>query len=268
MPFLVAVLMLSATSAQSIHPAVSSVHGITQVPQKHSGPLKSPLTHGPEISVSGQIAYQVWKDERLGVALPHILRFPDPDVMMKVNEALGRELENRRQAVVECMGEDEDEDEGEQDSGRRSWEEQDSVSLFTADVLSVVRRSDYYCGGNHPDTALEPLVYDLHTGKTLDLKDLFKAQEQSAPLADGTVPDGPSHRLLFQLFLRHYKTPQGCADVMSPETTLKIFFTSQGLVIAPELAHAIQSCGEEILIPYAELRTHLKAPWRFAGSHS
>jgi hypothetical protein len=118
-----------------------------------------------------------------------------------------------------------------------------------------------------PTNALEPLVYDLHTGKTLDLKDVFEVQKESAPLADGTVPDGPSHRLLFQLFLSHYKTEEGCADVMYPETTLKMFSTDRGLVIAPELAHVVQACGEEILIPYAELRTHLKSRWRFASSH-
>ena len=249
--YLVAVLALSAIWAQSTGSStVNMLHGVTQV----SDPLKSPLAHGPEIRVSSQIGYSMWKDKHLGVSLPHITRFPDSVVMMKVNEELGRELEKRRGTVAECLEEI--------DSGDRSWDEQVSVLLFTADVLSIVRRSDYYCGGNHPNTALEPLVYDLHTGKTLDLKDVFKAQEESALLSDGTVPDGPTHRLLFQLFLRHHKIQEGCSDVeYRPETTLKIFFTGQGLVVAPELPHVIQACGEEILIPYKEMRPHLKRRW-------
>ena len=131
---------------------------VTQVSKEHSDLLKSPLTHEPEISLSSEIGYAMWRDQRLGVGLPHITRFPDPGVMLKVNEELGRELQKRREAVVECMDE--------HDSPGWSWEEEVSVSLFSTDVLSVVRRSDYYCGGNHPNTALEPLVYDLHTGTT------------------------------------------------------------------------------------------------------
>ncbi|HEY6968306.1 MAG TPA: hypothetical protein VJA94_03810 [Candidatus Angelobacter sp.] len=263
MPFsrlhLIAVFVLSATWAQSTDLiAVNSLQGITQVSKEHSDPLKSPLSKGPEIRVSSGIGYAMWKDKRLGVGLPHITRFPDTGVMIKVNEELGRELQKRRETVAECLEET--------DSRGRSWEEQVSVSLFSADVLSIVRRSDYYCGGNHPNTVLEPLVYDLHTGKTLDLQDVFEGQKESAPLVDGTVPDGPSHRLLLQLFLRHHKIQEGCADVeYPPETALKIFFTARGLVVAPELPHVIQACGEEILIPYAELRTHLKCRWRPAS---
>src|ERR1700746_2546185 len=161
--YLIVIFVLSPGWAQPTDSStVSSAHGINQVSKEHSDPLKSPLTHGPKISVSSEIGYAMWKNNRLGVGLPHITRFPNPGVMMRVNEELGRELQKRREAVVECMDE--------HDSPGWSWEEEVSVSLFSTDVLSVVRRSDYYCGGNHPNTALEPLVYDLHTGKTLDLR--------------------------------------------------------------------------------------------------
>jgi hypothetical protein len=262
---LIAVLAVAWTkptdsfAGDGLHPGISGKPEIVPE-QAGSDDLKkndSSLTHGPEVRVSSGISYAMWKDEHLGIGLPHITRFPDAGVMTKVNEELGLELQNRREMVADCLDTT--------DGGGRSWDEQVSVSLFTPDILSIVRRSDYYCGGAHPDTALEPLVYDLHTGKTLDLKNVFKVQQESAPLTDGTVPDGPGHALLLQLFLRHFKPQEGCADVIGSDTTLKIFFTERGLTIASELGHAVQACGDEILIPYSELRAHLRSDWRFAS---
>jgi hypothetical protein len=114
----------------------------------------------------------------------------------------------------------------------------------------------------------EAFVYDLRTGAVLDLKDFFQAQDRSAILEGGAVPDGPTHDLLIKLYRRRWARPRDLkadecgVDDFTSDTTLKIYFDHAGLVIVPELAHAIAGCGPRVTIPYQELRPFLRNSWQ------
>src|SRR5262249_15613582 len=150
--------------------------------------LDFPLRSGPQTMVKREAGYLVQRDKRFKVALPRLTHFPDGKVMNRVNLDLAQKFARARLDAASCL----------QGMNFRAgtWDEERRVAAFSEVVLSIVRETSYYCGGAHPDGTTEAFVYDMRTGSVLDLKDYFKAQDTSAILEDGEVPDGPTHDLL------------------------------------------------------------------------
>lgn len=214
--------------------------------------LDFPFRTGAEIRVGKEIAYVMQIDDRFKVSLPRLTHFPDVHIMTRINRDLARKLDKARLDAAFCH-------QGIGFAGGE-WEEEQRVTLFTATILSIMRETTSFCGGAHPDASADPIVYDMRTGRELDLKRLFQVQTQSAVLKDGVVPFGPAHSLLIKLYHRHYVKPaKEChkSDVTS-DTTLKTYFNRTGLVLIPELEHARAGCALSLTIPYEELRPFLK----------
>jgi hypothetical protein len=224
--------------------------------------LDYPLRSSAEIMVNAKAGYVVQTDERFKVGMPHLTHFPDAKVMELVNLDLARKLKQARLAAAACL-----EGSSQKDG---MWDESVRVAIFSDIVLSIVRQTGYNCVGTvHPDAVTESFVYDMRTGAVLDLKDFFEVQTTSAVLEDGAVPQGATHDLLIEHYRRHYVKPRDCdssgdftVDNFDSSTTLKIYFDHKGLVISPELSHAIAGCGPEKTIPYQELRPFLRKEWQ------
>lgn len=172
--------------------------------------------------------------------------------MHRVNQDLARKLDKARLDAAFCR-------QGISFVGGE-WEEKQRVTLFNSTILSILRETNLFCGGVHPDASADPIVYDMRTGRELDLKSLFRMQTQSAVLKDGVVPLGTAHSLLIKLYYRHYIKPaREChkRDVTS-DTTLKTYFDKTGLVLIPELDHARAGCALPVTIPYKELRPFVR----------
>lgn len=219
--------------------------------------LDFPLQTGPEIPAGEWGAYVMQTDERFKVVLPHLTRFPDKQVMSRVNQDLAARLKGGRLAAADCL-------QG-LDFNSGSWDEEVHVGVFTERILSIVRDEEYFCGGAHPDGGPDPILYDMRTGRDLDMKDVFKVQETSATLEYGSVPQGATHSLLLGLYKKHYVRPDSECDEneIGDDTAIKMYFDQTGLVIAPELSHATRGCGPAITIPYPELRPFLREEIRF-----
>jgi hypothetical protein len=211
--------------------------------------LDFPLRTTSEVKVSQGAGYVVETDPRFKVSLPHLIDFPDPNITDRINRDLSRRLEKARLEAAFCL-------QGIDFRGGE-WNENLRVARFR-DTLSIVREVFYSCGGLHPDAVTEPLVYDLQTGRLLDLKDFFRVQPESAVLEDGVVPAGPVHSLLLSLYRRHYVKPSDECETenFNSDTTLKMYFDQRGLVIVPELSHVDQGCGPKIAVSYQELRPY------------
>lgn len=210
--------------------------------------LDFPLRTSTEIRISKEIAYIMQTDDRFKVSLPRLTHFPDLQIMHRVNQDLTRKLDRARLDAAFCR-------QGIGFTGGE-WEEEQRVTLFNATILSIMRETNYSCGGPHPDASADPIVYDMRTGQELDLKNLFPVQTDNAVLKDGVVPLGPAHSLLLKLYHRHYVKPaKEChkSDAGS-DTTLKMYFDKMGLVLIPELEHARAGCAFSATIPYEELR--------------
>jgi len=154
--------------------------------------LEFPLKTGPEIRVGNGTAYAMRTDERYSVSLPRLTQFPDAAVMNRVNTDLENELRLRRLRAAGCLFE------GQLFSGGQ-WEEKTRVALVSRNLLSIVRDAMWYCGGAYPDGGSEPLMYNLKTGRPLEMGDVFaRASKDSAK--GGQVAEGPVHKALLALY--------------------------------------------------------------------
>jgi hypothetical protein len=141
------------------------------------------------------------------------------------------------------------------------------VALLTRDILSLVRNTEYFCGGAHPDASIEPLLYNLRTGAAFDFRDFFQVTAGNGIAKDGVVPRQRAYLPFFALYLRHYKMlkdkDKDCSEAVereaSLEGTLKVYFSKEGLVLFPEMPHVAAACGEAITVPYKELGPLLKS---------
>jgi hypothetical protein len=197
-------------------------------------------------------AYRMRTDKRVQkMKMPYQTRFHDAKVMERVNVGLAKRLEGDRAQADYCLAAD-----------NGSWEEEVRVAVFTKTLLSVEHDTFMSCGGPYPIGLVDAELYDMRAGRELDLKDFFKAQETSAVVHDGVVPEGPAHSLLLGLYKKHYVKPgldpECDEDRINYVKTIRMYFDRKGVVILPELAHAIQGCGPDITIPYAELRPFLR----------
>jgi len=213
--------------------------------------LEFPLKTGPEIRAGNGIAYAMRTDVRYSVSLPHLTRFPDAAVMDRVNTDLENELRLRRLRAAGCLFE------GQLFSGGQ-WEEKTRVALFSRNLLSIVHDAMWYCGGAYPDGGSEPLMYNLKTGRPLEMGDVFaRASKDSAK--SGQVAEGPVHKALLALYLQHHgRSEKGCENVFDDRPPLTFYFDEKGISLEPELAHAIRGCGAAIVVPYGELHGVLR----------
>jgi hypothetical protein len=197
-------------------------------------------------------AYRMRTDKRFHkMKMPYLTRFHDAKAMESVNLGLARRLEKDRIQADSCLSAD-----------HGSWEEEVRVAVFTKTLLSVVHDMFMTCGGPYPIRLVDAELYDMRTGRELDLKDFFKAQETSAVVRGGVVPEGPTHSLLFELYTKHYVKPDvepKCdEDRINHVRTIRMYFDWRGVVILPEMAHAIQACWPGVTAPYGELRPFLR----------
>jgi hypothetical protein len=133
--------------------------------------------------------------------------------------------------------------------------------LITARWLVATRQSDSYCGGAHPDEASEPLLFDLSTGRPVDLHDWLNAKaikrERFGSGADEAKELTPEFRSV--LLARWKPADTECGDPVREADFWTIELTRTGLVFRPELAHVVQACADDVALPFARLRPYLSA---------
>ena len=143
------------------------------------------------------------------------------------------------------------------------------VTMTGPRFLSLVARDEEFCGGAHPDNSSLALVYDLESGRPVDLKRLLGPRLVTATRT-GIVLDGSAIGVvrspeLSRLYLRAVrKAPDydpawwdQCADALSDpglEFVLWLDAKTKGLGAEPQLVHVVAPCAEDVTIPAADLR--------------
>ena len=222
-----------------------------------------PLQAGHEIRVAQDMAYEVQNDPRFKAGMPHLTQFPNAAVMERVNENLAREFKTDRIWVADCLV-------GEALGG--SYEEKIEVTAFTREVLSVVKDSLSFCGGAYPNGETTTLTYNMRTGESFRLYGLLDDEVRPDKSSKYASYGHPLPWVLTDLYLRHYRLPDGltkedCDEVLGvdedgksrliptfarwPDTV--VFLRKGGLVISPVFPHAYQGCGPEVTVPYREI---------------
>lgn len=153
------------------------------------------------------------------------------------------------------------------------WSRKVETTLAGPRFLSLAVTDDYFCGGAHPDTAREALVFDLSTGRLADWRSFLspaltgKVSLQEG--ADGVKTQRLASRRLHALYLAGYgATDQGgnpdCREAVTnpPDDPppASVWPTTKGFGVQFDVAHVAEACALPVVIPAARLKAAGAAP--------
>jgi hypothetical protein len=154
-----------------------------------------------------------------------------------------------------------------------SYERTIAPTMITARWLAVRDHSDTYCGGNHPNIANRPRVFDRASGAEINLHDWLAARAVNRTRYDGSDEE---YVMLTEPFRRWLVGPlrrgadddaTTCHEAIVGTEYWTIGLARTGLVFSPDLAHVIRACGEDFPVTFARLAPWLNAQGR-AGAAS
>ena len=132
-------------------------------------------------------------------------------------------------------------------------------------LVSFVATDSYDCGGAHPDSSSQALVYDLNTGTPVDWaaylpKSLLRTKA-TTHAADGTILGTIAGAALTKLYIEAVRPDEidaSCRDALS-EASLNFLVwpdvKANGLVLMQtDLPFVVAVCGPAATIPMVKLR--------------
>jgi hypothetical protein len=133
--------------------------------------------------------------------------------------------------------------------------------LITERWLSVAHHWDGFCGGAHPDSSNGYRTFDLTSGQEVDLHGWFDDMAVERQHLTEVNEDIVTVRPALRDFVLGGWTPEDpeCRDVIRDQEYWSIGLTPRGMAFSPDLAHVVQACGEEFLVPFDRLGPFLTA---------
>jgi len=186
-------------------------------------------------------------------AFPRIAAGAAAQVMDKINTALDRDESRLRAARKECFH-----------NGDGDWSRKIAITMAGPGYLSFFARDDYYCrGAAYPDGGALALVYELGTGRPVDLVKLLPGLKLAGALF--TASDGSKIGTIAssELTALYRKAPKpaidaDCKGVLDDQDLTFIAWPdakARGLVIEPVgLIHAIAACGVAVMLDAQTLK--------------
>lgn len=128
---------------------------------------------------------------------------------------------------------------------------------WTDRLLAVSVMTNSTCGGPHPNTDPDYLLWDVTTGKRIAIASWFTA----AALKKPTGRELELSLRLKAIVLKHAERMQDddCAEVLRDNEYYLIQPGPAGMVFVPSLPHVVQACADDIVVPYAMLHAFLRA---------
>ena len=219
------------------------VLSVVPFPSKSCGQkVESFPDNPPKARVDAGLAFRQRRDPDGRITLPRLTRFPDKNVIAKVNDDLMKEERRLRRESWDCRSGNLD---------KAFWEQETHVAVLTRHVLSIKSEAFICCPCAHPDEEYTLITYDLTSGTRFDFS------ENAALIFTANML--PSQELI-DLYRRNYPAHYGdCRpSLIEDGTELFLHFEPKGLAIIPHLPHVIAACGPEIVLPYEDLRGLLK----------
>jgi len=148
----------------------------------------------------------------------------------------------------------------------QGWDGSQSSELkpetLTPGFMVEADSESWDCGGAHPDAGTTYTTWDLRNGTKIDLYGLFTKAALTRTVHDkGTVNEyvDTAYTPLFKaMIVRAFPAPDAdCKDAISETETWNARLTKTGMAFTPELAHAVQACVDDAVIPYAKLTPYL-----------
>jgi hypothetical protein len=195
------------------------------------------------------------------------LRFPRllGNNTTRINQALEKQQLSTALEAFECAGYG-------GGPGFGTWEQNIEIGLLTSRVLSLDIHAWVNCGGAHPEGFPDSLTFDLQTGTTLRLEDLWRVVKIPPEVKLSTDNDAYSaylnnrgialRRLAIkanpQLALENSSDTAGCYSSDEEFVYAGWYLTSKGLVLQYDFPHANDVCESvtEPVIPYSLLKPY------------
>jgi hypothetical protein len=219
---------------------LAALGGVCALPARASEPL---VAAAPLHSAGAKAVY------------PRLTKFPDAKIMARVNAVLAAREKADRAASADCVAQ------LKQQGGtpdKDSYSTVIAVSYLSARYFSIDVTAAYDCGGPYPNSEQTPVTFDLASGRVIDWKTLFKP---------GFWPEtsGPSSGLtrLYRARTKYEKGDEDCRDAIAgadPFESAPIvrLDAKQGLMVWPDLPHAIQACANAVSLSPDDLAPTLK----------
>jgi hypothetical protein len=195
------------------------------------------------------------------------LRFPRllGNNTTRINQALEKQQLSTALEAFECAGYG-------GGPGFGTWEQNIEIGLLTSRVLSLDIHAWVNCGGAHPEGFPDSLTFDLQTGTTLRLEDLWRVVKIPPEVKLSTDNDAYSaylnnrgialRRLAIkanpQLALENSSDTAGCYSSDEEFVYASWYLTLKGLVLQYDFPHANDVCESVIqpVIPYSLLKPY------------
>ncbi len=130
-------------------------------------------------------------------------------------------------------------------------------ALITAHWLVSQRDVGGYCGGAHPDSASDWTLWDLRSGRKVDLWKWLTPKGATQKREDGYDDTTLSPALARLLKRAWQRTDPDCSNLdpfgWEPHLTRK------GIAFMPGLAHVDKGCEDDVVLPYAAVAPFLNA---------
>lgn len=203
----------------------------------------------PDPAVSAPLAYGMVRDSVSGAVLPRLSGARDPRFL-----AVNRQLDSIS-AELRCLEP--------VVNGYATEHESETRVTYAADsILSVFIRFSGFCGGAHPINGVNlSVTYDLRTGKPVAFRELFADYEgDAAAIVRVLYPAQVEAGDRIAAMDREWEDgdEEFCLQFYATRWLKDAFFnytlSDSGLVVEPEMAHALTPCIEEAVVPYARLR--------------
>ncbi len=118
--------------------------------------------------------------------------------------------------------------------------------LESASLYSVEAKSDWFCGGAHPDSEVIALTFDMQSGAPYDLTRAFHVAN-NGHLADAALP----------MLADYIKKAETCGDTAAKDdlqtADLTLGVTSKYLIFYFSVPHVIAACYPPAQVPFATL---------------
>jgi hypothetical protein len=139
------------------------------------------------------------------------------------------------------------------------WTETLEPKMITKHWMTVDHLAGGYCGGAHPNGDMIPRIFDLVSGREIDLHNWLTDQAVKRERFEGVKEEAKTLRPAFTKFiLGAWKSDDtDCNEVVRQAEFWHIGMTHAALVFTPELPHAAQRCVDDFMVPFARLAPYL-----------
>ncbi|WP_317205211.1 hypothetical protein [Janthinobacterium sp.] len=160
-----------------------------------------------------------------GLAFP-----PGEPAMAPIRQRLERRLREEMSAYFDCSG------------PGQEYQSSMSIQFWSKTWLTLLESSGGSCGGAHPFYGKEARVVEIASGKDVDLWRWFRL----APPRQGEAPPALNKLILAAT----YTGDAGCGPALKENSSYHVSLSEKGMMFSTSFPHAIQSCDEDIVLPY------------------